>query len=99
MRKTDSAAMRLTTRLLASLLACLALVLSPTWSDLGAASSVDRTGPKPTIVLVHGDWADASSWNAVIRRLQAHGYTVVAPPNPLRGPTSDAAYIASFLET
>jgi pimeloyl-ACP methyl ester carboxylesterase len=31
--------------------------------------------------------------------LQARGFTVVAPPNPLRGPTSDAAYIASFLQT
>jgi pimeloyl-ACP methyl ester carboxylesterase len=50
-------------------------------------------------VLVHGDWADASSWNAVIERLQRRGFTVVAPSNPLRGPTSDAAYLASFLET
>jgi len=52
---------------------------------------------KPTIVLVHGAWADASSWNAVIRPLQAEGFTVLAPPNELRGLESDAAYIASFL--
>lgn len=52
---------------------------------------------KPTIVLVHGAWADASSWNAVSVPLQAEGYTVLAPPNELRGLTSDAAYIASFL--
>ncbi|MFZ4895223.1 alpha/beta fold hydrolase [Plantibacter sp. Mn2098] len=52
---------------------------------------------KPTIVLVHGAWADASSWNAVIAPLQAEGYTVLAPSNELRGLTSDAAYIASFL--
>ena len=51
----------------------------------------------PTIVLVHGAWADASSWNAIITPLQAQGYTVLAPPNELRGLTSDAAYIASFL--
>jgi pimeloyl-ACP methyl ester carboxylesterase len=51
----------------------------------------------PTIVLVHGAWADASSWNAVIAPLQAEGFTVLAPPNELRGLTSDAAYIASFL--
>jgi pimeloyl-ACP methyl ester carboxylesterase len=51
----------------------------------------------PTIVLVHGAWADASSWNAVIAPLQAQGYTVLAPPNPLRGLVDDAAYIASFL--
>ena len=47
-------------------------------------------------MLVHGDWADGSSWNTVIARLQARGYTVVAPPNPLRGPT-DAPYLAAFL--
>lgn len=52
---------------------------------------------KPTIVLVHGAWADASSWNAVIVPLQAEGFTVLAPPNELRGLTSDAAYIGSFL--
>jgi len=51
----------------------------------------------PTIVLVHGAWADASSWNAVIPALQAEGYTVLAPPNELRGLEGDAAYIASFL--
>ena len=51
----------------------------------------------PTIVLVHGAWADASSWNAVIAPLQSEGYQVLAPPNELRGLTSDAAYIASFL--
>jgi pimeloyl-ACP methyl ester carboxylesterase len=52
---------------------------------------------KPSIVLVHGAWADASSWNAVIAPLQSEGFTVFAPPNELRGLTSDAAYIASFL--
>jgi pimeloyl-ACP methyl ester carboxylesterase len=52
---------------------------------------------KPTIVLVHGAWADASSWNGVITPLQEQGYTVLAPPNELRGLSSDAAYIASFL--
>ena len=52
---------------------------------------------KPAIVLVHGAWADASSWNAIIAPLQAEGFEVFAPPNELRGLTSDAAYIASFL--
>ncbi|GIF23582.1 pimeloyl-ACP methyl ester carboxylesterase [Actinoplanes tereljensis] len=52
---------------------------------------------KPTIVLVHGAWADASSWNAVASGLQRQGYTVLAPPNLLRGPATDAAYISSFL--
>ena len=54
---------------------------------------------KPTIVLVHGDWADGSGWNAVTKRLIDHGYTVVVPPNPLRGPIEDSAYIRSYLQT
>ncbi|GIF45940.1 pimeloyl-ACP methyl ester carboxylesterase [Asanoa ferruginea] len=52
---------------------------------------------KPTIVLVHGAWADASSWNAVATPLQEQGFTVLAPTNLLRGVTIDAPYIASFL--
>jgi pimeloyl-ACP methyl ester carboxylesterase len=64
-----------------------------------SARSRDGHGPKPTIVLVHGDWADGSSWSSVIQRLQAQGFTVVAPPNPLRGPTEDSASIAAFLQS
>jgi pimeloyl-ACP methyl ester carboxylesterase len=53
----------------------------------------------PTIVLEHGAWADGSSWDGVVRRLQAEGYTVDVPPNPLRGLASDATYLADFLKT
>jgi pimeloyl-ACP methyl ester carboxylesterase len=53
--------------------------------------------PNPTIVLVHGAWADGSSWNAVASELQRQGFTVLAPPNLLRGVTPDAGYVASFL--
>ena len=56
-----------------------------------------QTDMKPTIVLVHGAFADASSWNGVIERLQQQGYTVIVPANPLRGVTADSAYIASLL--
>jgi pimeloyl-ACP methyl ester carboxylesterase len=56
-----------------------------------------QTGVKPTIVLVHGAYADASSWNGVIELLQQQGYTVIAPANPLRGVTADSAYTASLL--
>jgi pimeloyl-ACP methyl ester carboxylesterase len=52
---------------------------------------------KPTIVLVHGAWADGSSWNAVSRELQQQGFTVLTPPNLLHGVEGDAAYVASFL--
>jgi pimeloyl-ACP methyl ester carboxylesterase len=50
-------------------------------------------------VLVHGAWADSSSWNAVVEQLQALGYTVDAPPNPLRGVSPDSAYLSDFLST
>jgi pimeloyl-ACP methyl ester carboxylesterase len=50
-------------------------------------------------VLVHGDWADASSWTGVLERLRERNFTAVAPPNPLRGPAGDAAYLASYLKT
>jgi pimeloyl-ACP methyl ester carboxylesterase len=52
---------------------------------------------KPTIALVHGAWADGSSWNAVSTELQGQGFTVLTPPNLLRGVTTDAPYVASFL--
>ena len=41
--------------------------------------------PKPTIVLVHGAWADGSSWNAVSTELQGQDFTVLTPPNLLHG--------------
>ena len=50
----------------------------------------------PTVVLVHGAFADASSWNGVIERLHAKGVTVTAPANPLRGIAHDSAYTASL---
>jgi pimeloyl-ACP methyl ester carboxylesterase len=53
---------------------------------------------QPTVVLVHGAFADASSWNDVIERLQADGVQVTAPANPLRGISIDSAYITSFLD-
>lgn len=54
---------------------------------------------KPAVVLVHGAWADGSSWNPVIVKLQTAGFTVFAPPNTLRGLESDAATIATFLKS
>ena len=50
-----------------------------------------------TVVLVHGAFADGSSWNGVIERLHARGVKVTAPANPLRGISIDSAYIASVL--
>jgi pimeloyl-ACP methyl ester carboxylesterase len=90
---------RSTPRIIAmgAILALVALVLG------GGGQAVAGLHPssdtRPTIVLVHGDWADASSWNRVIPRLQDRGFTVVAPPNTLRGPSQDAPYLASYLQT
>jgi pimeloyl-ACP methyl ester carboxylesterase len=92
------------TRLHRSVLAigsALALV-GPLWfggAGHAATTLQSSSGPRPTIVLVHGDWADASSWNEVIAPLQDRGFNVVAPPNTLRGPSEDAPYLASFLES
>ena len=66
-----------------------------------SGSVANTTGPmtKPTIVLVHGGWADSSGWNDEITRLLQAGYPVIAPANPLRGLSSDAAYLRSVLQT
>ena len=65
-----------------------------------AASAKSRAASvKPTIVLVHGAWADGSSWNRVVPRLQHAGYTVDVEANPLRGLASDSAYLAAVLHS
>ena len=64
-----------------------------------AAQPGGAKSPKPTVVLVHGGWADSSGWNDEISALQKKGYPVIAPANPLRGLTSDADYIRSVLQT
>ena len=63
----------------------------------GAAAAGGEHSAKPVIVLEHGSWADASSWNNVISQLQLLGFTVYAPPNPLRGLPQDADYLHQFL--
>jgi pimeloyl-ACP methyl ester carboxylesterase len=61
-------------------------------------SENQQNGSQPTVVLVHGAWADGSSWNDVIERLQAEGIQVTAPANPLRSISIDSAYINSLLD-
>src|SRR5438034_11805028 len=70
----------------------------PTCRSTGGKLMPQQTDAKPTIVLVHGAFADGSSWNGVIERLQQQGYTVVAPANPLRALTADSAYVASVVQ-
>ncbi|MEO7430789.1 MAG: alpha/beta hydrolase [Dokdonella sp.] len=64
---------------------------------VGAAPN--KQSAKPTIVLVHGAFADSSSWNSVIRRLHDKGYTVIAAANALRGVKSDASAVASVVKS
>src|SRR5215468_7310945 len=61
-------------------------------------SQETRTSTPLTVVLVHGAFADASSWNGVIQLLQAARVQVTAPANPLRGISSDSAYLASVMD-
>ena len=100
MATQDSKRRQVRSWLFAAVLAAVVGLIVPL-SVTGSAAAHDSNGggPKPTIVLVHGDWADGSSWSAVIPRLQRQGYQVVAPPNQLRGPSVDDPYLASYLQT
>jgi len=83
-----------------ALFLALVLVTAVSVRHRAANAAVAPTAqPRPTIVLVHGAWADASGWAGVTRRLRAGGYTVVSPANPLRGLAGDAAYLRSLLQT
>lgn len=62
-----------------------------------ASAQMPMQPAKPFIVLVHGAFADASSWSGVIKILQKDGYFVIAAANPLRGPKRDGAYIGSLV--
>ncbi|MFE1834445.1 alpha/beta fold hydrolase [Streptomyces sviceus] len=55
--------------------------------------------PRPTVVLVHGAFADSSSWDAVTARLERRGYPVIGVANPLRSLAGDSAYVSSVLDT
>jgi pimeloyl-ACP methyl ester carboxylesterase len=63
-----------------------------------SSSAAPRNGITPTVLLVHGAFADASSWAGVIAQRQTAGIEAVAPANPLRGLSSDARYIASVAD-
>ena len=87
--------------LLAALIAALTLT---TAAPTTATASVTRhappaPAPKPTVVLVHGAFADSSGWNTVVAQLQQKGYPVIAFSNPLRGPIADGEYLRQFLTT
>lgn len=81
--------------------------LRPPFSFAGALLGVTlavtvgtaAAAPKPTIVLVHGAFADSTSWDKVTTRLVADGYTVIAAANPLRSVAGDSAYVGSIVKS
>jgi hypothetical protein len=84
-------------RLASALLAALALTTTAVaatvvYGSVASAGGAGDHATKPTIVLVHGAWADASGWSDVTARLQGAGYEVIAPANPLRGLPDDVAF-------
>src|ERR1700756_4472220 len=80
-------------------IAGLVIPLSQIASARAAEAAAAGDSPKPTIVLVHGAWADSGSWDGVTQRLQADGYTVYALPSPLQGLPYDSAFLADFLHS
>lgn len=95
------AVLRLRSRPATAIMLAVAVLVLATLGTARSAPAQERRpeAPKPTIVLVHGAWADASSWSRVITRLQAHRYKVVAVANPLRSLSGDAGYVRTFLES
>jgi pimeloyl-ACP methyl ester carboxylesterase len=89
----------------AALAGSAALMASPLGTATASASASTASSPtdaakaKPTIVLVHGGYADSSCWNATIQELQHKGYTTICGSNPLRGIPTDAPYIGSLLDS
>jgi pimeloyl-ACP methyl ester carboxylesterase len=79
--------------------AAIAMALLAVSGGQAAAATTPATPAKPTIVLVHGAWANSASWDGVITRLASQGYTVDAPPNPLRSLMGDSQTIADYLKT
>ncbi|MFD5871118.1 alpha/beta fold hydrolase [Streptomyces sp. NPDC060322] len=104
--RTTSSSRRLLTALAVSVLVVTGTASAQATSSPGAtpadsaAQGKDRSnGPKPTVVLVHGVFADASGFADTIALLQKAGYPVIAPANPLRDLAGDAAYVSSILDT
>ncbi|WP_030934593.1 hypothetical protein [Streptomyces sp. NRRL B-24720] len=75
--------------------AALALMITtPAGSTEATGIGSHRPGAKPPVVLVHGSFADSSSWNGVVKDLKRSGIAVIAPADPLRGCTPTSALSA-----
>ena len=80
-----------------SILTGLTLVLSLTGTAAAQAESRTSSAPKPTVVLVHGAWADSSSWDGVVQRLLGDGYPVDVFATPLRSLSGDSGALRDYL--
>lgn len=80
-----------------------ALMATPLGASPATAATTQtgtsRSNAKPTIVLVHGGYADSSCWNQTLQYLQGEGYTTICGSNPLRGVPTDAPYVGSLLDS
>ncbi|MFJ2758914.1 alpha/beta fold hydrolase [Nocardioides sp. NPDC087217] len=93
---------KLWTRLAIALVAAMTLSIGPAALATPADTRqqpASASATKPTIVFVHGAFADASGWGQEVIALQGLGYDVIAPANPLRGLTHDSDHIRSVLAT
>ncbi|HEU0296130.1 MAG TPA: alpha/beta hydrolase [Anaerolineales bacterium] len=99
MKQNESSAPKIRRSLFRAMLVVLVIVPMLFVGANARAQASMANNSAQTIVLVHGAWADSASWSGVISRLQMEGYTVWAVPNPLRSLSSDAAYVASILNT
>ena len=91
--------LRLLVAALAGLLLLTGATMASAASPQSASAGKGSGAEKPTILLVHGAFADSSGWNTVAGRLIGDGYPVIAFSNPLRGPAADAEYLRQFLST
>lgn len=99
MTTTRPRRLRLLVAALASLLLLTGATMASAASPQSATAGKSSGATKPTVVLVHGAFADSSGWNDVASRLMRDGYPVIAFSNPLRGPLADAEYLRQFLST
>lgn len=84
--------------LVAATLAAAAAIGIPT-ADAVGNHNTSADAPKPTVVFVHGAFADSSGWYGAMNQLRKDGYPVRAANNPLRGLSSDSAYVRDFLNS
>lgn len=79
---------------------CILIAVAAALVAGGAAAGAARTSSaKPTVILVHGAFADSSSWNGVAARLRADGFTVIGAANPLRSVKGDAGAVAAIVRS